>query len=918
MKKIAVSFLIYSLFISQGFSANYHYTSGKISEKSRVLLQKKTLVNSIEKKEEHLSNFQSIVKQMSEKYDTQYPMAKKLAKIPNYLSSGAGLTVGLVGFAAAVVAAPVAGTAATVLAGIGLFGAVSGFVGSLIEDTADYRKDQSEHHANIIMASNFDKMSDVEMKHLIELSKLDPETAEKEIFMYMKEKDFQINQDIPSEYQEQAKNNYDRVLTKAALKMILEARKEFNESTDKIKQNLKENSAKNLENTSRITNLEEYITNGELELQITGVVTSIVAEATENVINNSAREFKKVEKSLQILKDNLGENHHLLKDIDYKVDFIANFSFNRASATERFKYLEGIKNNPEQYGKLNTKEKKALNSQLDLYKQVAEIDNTVGVLKNNASEVLNIANNLSIIFGGESFGKTQQIFSKAYNVIGNLQGVLTNYATGNYLGMISGLSNIAGGLFGKKGPDVSAQRHEQIMKSFESVLENQRKIMISLSEISKFLEESHKETMAKLYDIEKDLFLLTTLFDKAIFKDIESCEQFFAGKKSITNVGMLFSDVKDYASLKRYFHNPAKIMAYQKCFNGLYDVLALDEFGSVLLELKPSHLSTDRSEYSIQQKEAINSFLGKTYRPTFYAHRFINKSRHELVDILLTAPRDFDSLVKLNNSLEEEFEYDSHQIDILDSVYDHLDSPLNAQRVQQIGEYLLKSIPVLELAKVESYDNNGKPFINQFVSEQEIGNIEKNQFSNLYRIYKNRLVQGIANEVTLSGVLLIDRALEKIDAENGTGINSEKLINLKKQNCLTEEESKELYYCLFENNPLFAENFLKKQIKKFVGEKYLHYSMGLSSNDPFILNNIFKGLWTIRKNADLGQWEILLGSKYYKMPSVQSIIDEQFSYRPDLKNYAKMFLEFESYINELDYVLESEEESIKLFYEKVI
>lgn len=240
---------------------------------------------------------------------------------------------------------------------------------------------------------------------------------------------------------------------------------------------------------------------------------SSLSKFTFTFAQESNRRFDGLVKSQINLNKKVDAFYDLYKTDKKALDFMQDFLYSKMNTSEKIKALRGG-----MYANIPDTEKTFLNAQLELQLEKEKVLNSAKSFLNSAEISLKILGDLGL---GNS--KLVQDISQAVNIGQTAFSAATSFASGDYLGCISSIT----GLFAKKGDDIAAQRHKQIMKRFdkidaslsriegkidqllkgqEQMLKLQVETFDALLKLSDKIDVQHNVVMAKLTSIEEALY----------------------------------------------------------------------------------------------------------------------------------------------------------------------------------------------------------------------------------------------------------------------------------------------------------------------------------------------------------------------------------------------------------------------------
>jgi hypothetical protein len=312
------------------------------------------------------------------------------------------------------------------------------------------------------------------------------------------------------------------------------------------------------------------------------------------------------------------------------IKFLKDFMYGKMSPRQRMLAL-----NSGQYGQNFTEEKKKL---IRLH---GKFEKNVGDLLNGANQVMGIASDLGINMPKEF----SEAISKGNKAYGAINGALTHYASGNYLGAVASLT----GMMGKKR-DIGAERHAQIMKALGAIMQNQK---IMLANQKKILENQEK-IYAKLVEIE-NLIIKTSqrLYDEIYLARVDirynrealleivstpykNCNRFVNGTKD--RLRNTRTNQTAYEKRQSFFKRSANRATFSKCIELATQLQSPRLEGMYSSQFK---LGLNKNENSISNSKYIQSFYLPIYN--FFVDHISDKS-HNL--FLATNPMNHSIALK--------------------------------------------------------------------------------------------------------------------------------------------------------------------------------------------------------------------------------------------------------------------------------
>ena len=408
--------------------------------------EQEVLIDSSYRSMQRVSNFETTYNRVQQKYDS-------LSIQHSGMDFTAGMIKGMVKAGSAAIGASVSMGVGTAV-GLSLAETIND---SVVDSAVEYMKGEVSKNTAAVVTNLLKEELGKEKEYL--LQDLSPENIAQvdEIFAVQEKlESLTICPDCSEEQNE--------MMRKMAQENLSNIVKGNTGAIDAIKDNLDITNSEVQNNIKRINSISEQFKTYQ----------TITNESITDLQDSQSKINKELGKLHGKISSNSGNIVKNAKDIKFLKDFM----YGKMSPRQRMLAL-----NSGQYGQNFTEEKKKL---IRLH---GKFEKNVGDLLNGANQVMGIASDLGINMPKEF----SEAISKGNKAYGAINGALTHYASGNYLGAVASLT----GMMGKKR-DIGAERHAQIMKALGAIMQNQK---IMLANQKKILENQEK-IYAKLVEIE--------------------------------------------------------------------------------------------------------------------------------------------------------------------------------------------------------------------------------------------------------------------------------------------------------------------------------------------------------------------------------------------------------------------------------
>lgn len=631
------------------------------------------------------------------------------------------------------------------------------------------------------------------------------------------------------------------------------------------------------ENTAGIARVSQCLT----EFQKVTEERFLAVQKTLGEINEG---LGKINKRIDVNSENIARNSH---DIEY----LQGFLFGKMDPAEQIAALQsGF------FHGMPDAERRDLQKKVDLARKRKGLIDGMNKTVAGAEDLLEIAINLKIPVSPD--------LANAVEVGSNAANAVTAFASRNYLGAVSAMSNV----LGIGGKSAGQQRHEQIMnvlqglvqgqqkmmeqldtlqKGQQRMVENQQRIYEAVLQLRRELDQHRQDMRERLADIEHIIMENRIGIRQVLAAEINTCE---TALRMLRTGGFNYDPEREqfarFDDWRRYYQTSKPYL--RTCLKGAGEHVPLsgrqDELFTIRFYNAETYNQEGGTESSISMKDVVENYH-QVWR--FARSRIEAREGWDLtkaLSALLVPVSTLDGLAEKRRAVSESGDPLPARIATrlrppaaLQAVttVDLLGEPYSAQAVIQYGQYVLAFHQIFELVP-----EIGSPAT---LSLQELLDMEFRPETGRF-LLEDTLVRvdvALAQYVLLSGDILLEElvpALSDADAE--------------KRKPAVE---------LLKRNPILAQNFAMHIMRDAVERSkqgYLFYHAALSSpGNPWALQDITTGWkfhWAKQQRREASGtvipagWSIRIDDLHMPLPSARDLQAGQLRLYPEVAELVEL------------------------------
>lgn len=737
------------------------------------------------------------------------------------------------------------------LAAGGTFVVGKGLEAGLNQLEEHYAKSSSDFIGHFYLKLGKDQFSAA----LDEISKLTPAEAKQKA----KELVGKVSEDIDLKFEGVDKSVAKQAFTESIAKQLVENYASLNSRTSNLEKFEREAAQK-------FGSLESAASRSSEQISLLSQQVSAVQMTLIKFNAQSQKNFEILNETTQIIKKDLDLVNSRLDRVEAKSDFLVLSTYKNLSPQEKIAALK----DPNVFPELGSKQREEAIANLQKLKTLTDIQNT-------ANDILNATGSLAQIAKG--LGVDPRVVStvnQVARVAGALVGIGTSIASGNILGVLSGVASLF------TGPDPAEARHKEVMDTLGKILEgqaalyanqkimleNQRKllagqraILYSIQEVSQKIDKRFDEAQQQLKIILGEVYynrkLLNDIFNESLMscRDLQNAFKHYhpSGNAEVEGSNLFrFDSINDLNSFLALYSKKL-----ETCITSLSDVY-------FAIASKPTdHLNRFQSSLYVRnfdnENERFHFFLENSFIPILNLHRNFRKAP--------MASTMFEQFGLTNPSLrfrdlEEKWDLNTFKDrhgDIQPSVLiSHLDSYLpykvHTPRLIALVSFLLKTLPLYEFSQM------GFGVKNSETSPKSLRGQERKVIKVMLEAALKNVQLAIAQENLLSGETLFEglhTLLSGATEPNNEDCDSSTLDRDYPKNIV----------CVLVHSPYLAKNFTNFAVRKslkFNRYSLLFYGSLLASRDDYSVNKVFSVLphstWVLKGTQQaIGEVKLQIG-----------------------------------------------------------
>lgn len=425
------------------------------------------------------------------------------------------------------------------------------------------------------------------------------------------------------------------------------------------------------------------------ELQKDAQDMGVMANSLLQIQKDGTEHLKALRGTMEEVQADVKELEGMVGENAEGIAFLKEFMFGSMSPEDQLKALESGKFKlPDQKSK-----EKALKVLVGRRKLVSD-----------ANKYLNGASVVAGVLGQAGILKPKLVadVNKAANTGLAVVNGLSALASGNYIGAISAVGSLMG-IWGKKGPDVATQRHEQIMEQFgilqqgqEQIMENQEKLMEGQREIMRLQVETYRavqsmgkriekrfdEVMESLGRIHHDVLVNRRLIEKLLTDDLDAGHKFLADmRKWRDDYDLERQRFNNFGAMQTYFSDAANYPNFNRGMKAIEDARPDD---ATLMVDDRLRLDTYEESSTPGEQTGVSAYLD-AYSSTLGLASLRKGESAEFVSSLLLPVVDVTHL----DAKEADLDSSKANQDLLAFVERHIAIPLSVDALSKVYGLLL-------------------------------------------------------------------------------------------------------------------------------------------------------------------------------------------------------------------------------------
>jgi hypothetical protein len=586
------------------------------------------------------------------------------------------------------------------------------------------------------------------------------------------------------------------------------------------------------------------------------------ADSTTNQLQSIFKAQQELAGSLQTFNDRLGRTEE-------GVAFMQSVMFSNMKPAEQLAALKsGV------FPDMPSNDRKALEEKIAIVAKRQEITYKVATYLAGASDLTNIAKNLGVD------PKIVNAANSAINIGNQALNAFTAISSGNYLSAISSVSNI----LGVGGPDVAAERHEEIMNMLgemytkldvidgklaslretqKLIIQTQQQILENIAQLSQQVQQNQYQLLTELHDIHADVLVNRQITVDQARVHYGNCYLLVHSLDGSRIIDTSIGKYPSWGQFQRFY--PSVREDLQKCTGQLSDTRGGDQdFQSVFWLVS----------YQDAPESNVEPYLRKVFRPAWELLKADGRSIDQLVSSLL-APM---GTVQQLRSKQSNFAT--------------VNPPRFRKTIASLMEKpLAPSAVILHdslLADIHYYymllDDDGKPRL-----LSDLYKAEKIRETGYYRLIEalNLTDIAIAQQTLVSGDSLLPVLASVIDYHRD-------VLESGVKDMQWEKEKYEKTMALLRSDAVLATNFITYKFRSEVQRKcgFAAYSIALT----------FPGVAGLRQCTDKGWefhfseqekkeghvvrtqkgWSVDFGGASYPLPTAEHLLEGKFVYGDEL------------------------------------